>query len=98
MRRFFFRVEPLLSNKTKYHEHLYVRIDRRRKLPVTTLLRAMGLDSIGILDTFFEKINVKLKAKSCDVNLSPAKLFGSIAEFDIMSGKDVVVEKGRRVS
>ncbi len=81
-----------------HHEHLYVRIDRRRKLPVTTLLRAMGLDSIGILDTFFGKINVKLKAKSCNVDLSPAKLCGSIAEFDIMSGKDVVVEKGRRIT
>ncbi|CAB9539326.1 DNA-directed RNA polymerase beta subunit (EC [Bathymodiolus brooksi thiotrophic gill symbiont] len=81
-----------------HHEHLYVRIDRRRKLPVTTLLRAMGLDSIGILDTFFGKINVKLKAKSCNIDLSPAKLCGSIAEFDIMSGKDVVVEKGRRIT
>jgi DNA-directed RNA polymerase subunit beta len=37
-----------------HHEHLYVRIDRRRKLPATTLLRAMGLDSSVILDTFFQ--------------------------------------------
>ncbi|SMN14390.1 DNA-directed RNA polymerase beta subunit [uncultured Candidatus Thioglobus sp.] len=81
-----------------HHEHLYVRIDRRRKLPVTTLLRAMGLDSNTILDTFFEKVNVKLKAKSCDVSLSPEKLKGTIAEFDITSGKDVVVEKGRRIT
>ena len=81
-----------------HHEHLYVRIDRRRKLPATTLLRAMGLDSNTILDTFFEKLNVTLKAKSCDVGLSPAKLRGTIAEFDIKSGKDVVAEKGRRVT
>ncbi|RUA03994.1 MAG: DNA-directed RNA polymerase subunit beta, partial [Gammaproteobacteria bacterium] len=81
-----------------HHAHLYVRIDRRRKLPVTTLLRAMGLDSAAILDTFYEKIDVKLKAKSCDVGLSPEKLKGSIAEFDIISGKDVVVEKGRRIT
>jgi len=81
-----------------HHEHLYARIDRRRKLPVTTLLRAMGLGADGILDTFFEKINVKLKAKSCDVGLSPAKLRGVIAEFDIKSGKDVIVEKGRRIT
>ena len=81
-----------------HHEHLYVRIDRRRKLPATTLLRAMGLDSSAILDTFFEKLDVTLKAKSCDVSLSPAKLRGTIAEFDIKSGKDVVVEKGRRIT
>jgi DNA-directed RNA polymerase subunit beta (EC 2.7.7.6) len=81
-----------------HHEHLYARIDRRRKLPITTLLRAMGLSADGILDTFFEKINVKLKAKSCDVGLSPAKLRGVIAEFDIKSGKDIIVEKGRRIT
>ncbi|MDC9714281.1 MAG: DNA-directed RNA polymerase subunit beta [Gammaproteobacteria bacterium] len=81
-----------------HHEHLYVRIDRRRKLPITTLLRAMGLDSNTILDTFFEKVNVKLKAKSCDVSLSPEKFKGTIAEFDITSGNDVVVEKGRRIT
>ncbi len=81
-----------------HHAHLYVRIDRRRKLPITTLLRAMGLDSTTILDTFFEKVNVKLKAKSCDIDLSPTKLRGTIAEFDILSGKDVVVETGRRIT
>jgi len=81
-----------------HHEHLYARIDRRRKLPVTTLLRAMGLGAGEILDTFFEKIGVKLKAKSCDIGLSPAKLRGVIAEFDIKSGKDVIVEKGRRIT
>ncbi len=81
-----------------HHEHLYARIDRRRKLPVTTLLRAMGLNAEQILDTFFEKAIVKLKAKSCDVVLSPAKLRGVIAEFDIKAGKDLVVEKGRRIT
>ena len=81
-----------------HHEHLYARIDRRRKLPVTTLLRAMGLNADAILDTFFERINVKMKAKSCDIGLSPAKLRGVIAEFDITSGKDIVVEKGRRIT
>ena len=81
-----------------HHEHLYVRIDRRRKLPVTTLLRAMGYSSEQILGTFFEKVGVKLKAKSCDIALDPSKLRGTIAEFDITSGKDIVVEKGRRIT
>ncbi|MDG2353243.1 MAG: DNA-directed RNA polymerase subunit beta [Gammaproteobacteria bacterium] len=81
-----------------HHEHIYARIDRRRKLPVTTLLRAMGLNADAILDTFFDRVNVKMKAKSCDIGLSPAKLRGVIAEFDITSGKDIVVEKGRRIT
>ena len=81
-----------------HHEHLYVRIDRRRKLPVTTLLRAMSFNSSEMLDTFFEKVGVKLKAKSCDIALSPSRLRGKIAEFDIASGKDIIVEKGRRIT
>jgi len=81
-----------------HHEHLYVRIDRRRKLPVTTLLRAMGLSSSEILSTFFETSSVKMKAKSCELGITPSRLRGTIAEFDILAGKDVVVEKGRRIT
>jgi len=81
-----------------HHEHLYVRIDRRRKLPVTTLLRAMGLNSNEILNTFFEKTSVKLKAKSCDIDMSPERLRGTIAEFDIVADKNIVVEMGRRIT
>ncbi|NYT51979.1 MAG: DNA-directed RNA polymerase subunit beta [Candidatus Vesicomyosocius endoextente] len=81
-----------------HHEHLYVRIDRRRKLPVTTLLRAMGLGSEDILETFFEKTSVKLKAKSCDLSMLPIHLQRTIAEFDIVVNQHVVVEKGRRIT
>jgi DNA-directed RNA polymerase subunit beta len=81
-----------------HHEHLYVRIDRRRKLPVTTLLRAMGLASSEILSTFFDSSTIKMKAKSCDLGIKPSRLRGTIAEFDILSGKDVVVEKNRRIT
>ena len=81
-----------------HHEHLYVRIDRRRKLPVTTLLRAMGLSSSEILNTFFELSSVKMKAKSYDLGIKPSRLRGTIAEFDLLAGKDVVVEKGRRIT
>lgn len=81
-----------------HHEHLYVRIDRRRKLPVTTLLRAMGLSSIEILNTFFETSTVKMKAKSCELGIKPVSLRGTIAEFDIVAGKDVIVEMNRRIT
>jgi DNA-directed RNA polymerase subunit beta len=81
-----------------HHDHMYVRIDRRRKLPITTLLRAMGYDSATILAMFFESISVKLKAKSCDIEINPADLKGNIAEFDIKNGSDIVVESGRRIT
>jgi DNA-directed RNA polymerase subunit beta len=81
-----------------HHDHMYVRIDRRRKLPITTLLRAMGYDSATILAMFFESISVKLKAKSCDIEINPTDLKGNIAEFDIKNGSDIVVESGRRIT
>ena len=81
-----------------HHEHLFVRIDRRRKLPVTTLLRSMGLSTNEILDTFFNHIVVKLKSKSCELAVKAERLKGIIAEFDIKLGKDIVVEKGRRIT
>ena len=81
-----------------HHDNLFVRIDRRRKLPVTTLLRAMGLDSNAILELFFEKTSIKLNAKNCSIQIDPAKLVGSIAEFDILAGKDVIAAKGRRIN
>jgi len=81
-----------------HHEHLYVRIDRRRKLPVTTLLRAMSLNSSEILSTFFEKTSVKLKAKSCDVDMAPSRLRGTIAEVDIIAKKNIIVSVGRRIT
>jgi len=81
-----------------HHENLFVRIDRRRKLPVTTLLRAMGLSTNDIIDTFFESLVVKLKSNSCDLVIEPKRLRGIIAEFDIKLGKKVIVEKGRRIT
>jgi len=81
-----------------HHEHLFVRIDRRRKLPVTALLRAMGMSTNDIIDTFFDSIEVKLKTKSCDLIIQPQRLRGIIAEFDIQIGKQIVVKKGRRIT
>ena len=67
-------------------------------MPVTTLLRAMGQSSNEIIDTFFDHVTVKLKAKSCDLVIKPELLRGIIAEFDIKIGKDLIVEKGRRIT
>ena len=77
---------------------LFVRIDRRRKLPVTVLLRALGYDAEDILDTFFEKVNYTLSAERISMELVPERLKGEVAAFDIGIDGDVLVEKGKRIT
>jgi DNA-directed RNA polymerase subunit beta len=76
-----------------HHEHLFVRIDRRRKLPVTSLLRAMGNSTEEIIDTFFDHVVIKIKPKSCELVIKPNKLRGIIAEFDIKIGKILLLSR-----
>ncbi len=78
---------------------LYVRIDRRRKLPATVLLRALGYDSEEILAMFFENISFELGDEAlASMTLTPKRLQGDMAAFDIMAGGKVLVERGRRIT
>ncbi|BAN68162.1 DNA-directed RNA polymerase subunit beta [endosymbiont of unidentified scaly snail isolate Monju] len=77
---------------------VYVRIDRRRKLPATILLRALGYDTEEILDVFFETDHFTLGAKKIQLDLVPARLRGELATFDIKAKKEVVVETGKRIT
>ncbi|PWG62095.1 DNA-directed RNA polymerase subunit beta [Sediminicurvatus halobius] len=77
---------------------IYVRIDRRRKLPATVLLRALGYDNEQILDLFFEKNQFKLKKKGAELALVPDRLRGETASFDIKAGGETIVESGRRIT
>ncbi len=81
-----------------HHDHLYVRIDRRRKLPISVLLMAMEMTPEAILETFFKTNKVKLKSKNIDLSLNVNNLKDSIAEFDIEIDGKVLIEKGRRIS
>ncbi|MDG1945733.1 MAG: DNA-directed RNA polymerase subunit beta [Halioglobus sp.] len=78
---------------------VYVRIDRRRKLPATILLRALGYEAEEILAMFYDvnKFHVA-KNGSYTMTLIPERLRGDVAAFDIKAGKKVVVEQGRRVT
>ncbi|ARU54771.1 MAG: DNA-directed RNA polymerase subunit beta [Pseudomonadales bacterium] len=78
---------------------LFVRIDRRRKLPASILLRALGYEAEEILDMFFETGSFLLEGDSCKFELVPSRLRGDIATFDI-KGPDgkVIVEEGRRIT
>ncbi len=78
---------------------LYVRIDRRRKLPATILLRALGYNSEEILEKFFDTSIFHYKKETFTLELDPERLRGEIAAFDIVDKKGAVfVEKGRRIT
>ena len=77
---------------------LYVRIDRRRKLPATILLRALGYDNEQIIDLFFETNRYLLKSDQVLLELIPDRLRGDIASFDILVDGSVLVEKGQRIT
>ena len=62
---------------------LYVRIDRRRKLPATILLRALGYNSEEILGKFFDTSIFHFKKDVFSLELDPERLRGEIAVFDI---------------
>jgi DNA-directed RNA polymerase subunit beta len=77
---------------------LFARIDRRRKLPVTIVLRALGYNEEQMLDIFFEKNTFFLGRNGAQLELVPARLRGETAAFEIRIGDKVVVEEGRRIT
>ena len=79
-------------------DNVFVRIDRRRKLPATMLLRALDFKTEEILDTFFETINFKIEGKSLVMDLVPERLRGETASFDIIANGKTYVEQGRRIT
>jgi DNA-directed RNA polymerase subunit beta len=80
---------------------VHVRIDRRRKLPVTTLLYALGLDQEQILDYFYSKISFKhQKDDSWTTPLDPAWMRNAKANSPWKNAKtgEVLLEAGAKVS
>ncbi len=79
-------------------DNLFVRIDRRRKLPASIILRALDFSSEEILATFFETIGFEVNDGKLMMDLVPERLRGETATFDIIANGAVVVETGRRVT
>ncbi|WP_018880409.1 DNA-directed RNA polymerase subunit beta [Thioalkalivibrio sp. ALE9] len=77
---------------------VYVRIDRRRKLPASILLRALGMDTEEILATFFEFNQLTLDEDGGELDLIPERMRGETAVVDITDGDKVIVEAGRRIT
>ena len=79
-------------------DSVFARIDRRRKLPVTIILRAIGLNNEEILDIFFETNDFYLSSKDIRMGLVPQRLRGETANFDIKLGRKLIIEEGRRIT
>ncbi|MEJ2142992.1 MAG: DNA-directed RNA polymerase subunit beta [Gammaproteobacteria bacterium] len=79
-------------------DSVFTRIDRRRKLPVTILLRALGYNNEQMLDMFFEKNDFHYGKNGFELELVPERLRGETATFDIILKKKVLVEEGRRIT
>lgn len=77
---------------------IYARIDRRRKLAATVILRALGLDTEEILALFYEKNIFHIEDEKFILDLVPERLRGEIALIDIEKNGKVIVEKGKRIA
>ena len=81
---------------------VYVRIDRRRKLPATVLLKALGYSSEEILGMFYESNSFKVskgKEPTISLKLVPSRLRGEVLTFLVKDKKGkLIVEEGRRIT
>ncbi|HAG52649.1 MAG TPA: 50S ribosomal protein L1, partial [Alphaproteobacteria bacterium] len=80
-------------------DSLFVRIDRRRKLPATILLRALGYQAEEILDIFFENTAWTLGEDVIKMHLIADRLRGETLSFEVKDPEgNVIVEPGRRIT
>ena len=80
---------------------VYARIDRRRKLPVTTLLYALGLDQEGIMDAYYETVNYTFKKGSGWVTkFFPERVRGTRPTYDLVDANtgETIAEAGKKVT
>jgi DNA-directed RNA polymerase subunit beta len=78
---------------------LFARVDRRRKLPATVLLHALGYNNEAILDLFFDMNVYHIREEGIELELVPERLKGEMASFDIKDNHgNLLVEEGRRIT
>lgn len=81
-----------------HKDAVYVRIDRRRKIPATILLKAIGYDNEAIIKEFFETNKFSLSASKITYHIIPDRIRGELITFDVKHDKKVFIEEGRRVT
>jgi DNA-directed RNA polymerase subunit beta len=81
-----------------HNDCLFTRIDRRRKLPVSVLLRAMGYDNEQMLDMFFDTSKVKMAKGKFTLEFNAEQMKGQVASFPIKAKGETFVEEGARIT
>ncbi len=80
-------------------DYLYFRVDRRRKMPVTILLKALGYSSEQILKEFFVFDTFHILKNGVEFELKPERMRGETARFDITTkGGKLIVAKDKRIT
>ena len=80
-------------------DYLYFRIDKRRKMPITTLLKALGLTTQDIVRTFYDTDTFQLSGESISFSLVLDRLRGELSPFAIYSRKgELLLDKNKRVT
>ena len=77
---------------------IYARIDRRRKIASTIILRALGYSTQEIIEQFYDFNNITVKDSKIFIDQNLEDLKGSIASFDIYHNKKLIVGKGKRIT
>ncbi len=78
---------------------VYTRIDRKKKIPATVLLRAMEFSTEEILGMFFERDEYRIDKKGkVKMRLEPTRLRGLTARFDIVVGGELIAPRDRRIT
>jgi DNA-directed RNA polymerase subunit beta len=79
---------------------VHARIDRRRKIPVTSLLMALGMDGEEILSTYYQSVEAKRDGEDWTIPFDAERLKGSKPTEDLIDAKtgDVIVEAGKKVT
>ena len=79
-------------------DNLYCRIDRRRKIPATIILKAMDMGTEEILQNFYEVDTVQIEKTGISIELIPSRLRGQTLPVDLKIKSKVVVEANKRIT
>jgi len=79
-------------------DNLFCRIDRRRKIPATIILKAMDMGTEEILQHFYEVDTVQMEKAGVSIELIPSRLRGQTLSVDLKIKSKVVVEANKRIT
>jgi len=79
-------------------DNLFCRIDRRRKIPATIILKAMDMGTEEILQNFYEVDTVQIEKAGVSIELIPSRLRGQTLPVDLKIRTKVIVEANKRIT